>query len=367
VKILVPLAQFFPGGQTTHVLTLAKYLRRLGHDVTVIWTQPWGTMQVKAYDYRSTLARFGVEVLEARSGRAMALIQPFRWDVIHAHSTLDWPFALDASLRNNRPYVLTVHGLGCGAPKYRPYLERAARVIAVGSRVAASISELAPHVNIIENAIDTEVFRPETKNERPTVIFAGRLDPGRMPGLRALIAAVHDLQATMPVLFYVLSTKPRSATREAAGSGVIFTNWTDHPELYVNRAHVAVGSGRVIREGMAAGCACIVAGPRYGGLIIPEKLPGTGPHDFSGRSTALPGPTKALIARDLRRALAATTGAATSGAAGARDGPDLSTVMRDYALRHFNPWHFAKQTVRTYHGAQRTAGERMPPSSRRAT
>jgi len=130
MRVLIPLSQFFPGGQTTHVLRLAKYLRRSGHEVTVLHTRPSGRSQVMVTHYRRALALDGVEVLTAAKDGPSAALDPFRWDLIHAHSAIDWPLA--QARDNGCPYVLTVHGLGCDRSRFIPILQGASQVIAVG-------------------------------------------------------------------------------------------------------------------------------------------------------------------------------------------------------------------------------------------
>jgi glycosyltransferase involved in cell wall biosynthesis len=341
MRVLIPLSQFFPGGQTTHVLTLAKYLRRSGHEVTVLHTRPGGRSQVMVTHYRRALALDGVEVLTAAKDGPSAALDPFRWDVIHAHSTIDWPLAQVQARDNGCPYVLTVHGLGCDRSRFIPILQGASQVIAVGQRAAESVSPHTGELTVIENGIDTEVFQPQQRPERVCLTFAGRLDAPRLPGLRALLDAWRLLGLRSSASLYIVSNPPGEALRESAEHGVVFTSWTPRPDRYINRAWVVIGAGRVIREGMAARAMCLVLGPRYGGVVEPRLLPGAGPHDFSGRGLHLPVPSSRVIAHDIRGLLKTPP----------EERARLGRETRDYALRHFGAEVFAAKTTEVYRQA----------------
>ncbi len=341
MRVLIPLAQFFPGGQTTHVLTLAKYVRRCGHRVTLLHTMPRGRSQVKASDYRDALREAGVEVLTADGNGGVRCVSPFRWDVIHAHSTRDWGLAVTLASTYGCPCVLTVHGLGCDRPRYALSLKEATQVIAVGNRVAASVASQRPGTVVIENGVDVEVFAPEERSAIPTVVYLSRLDRARTPGLRTLVEVVGHLGREALMRLYVVTNRPGPGTCQAASHHVTFTGWMVHPEQYLNHAHVLVGAGRAVREGMAAGCACIVLGPRYGGVLDPTQLPESGPQDFSGRDLRLPEVDSMTLARDLRGLLTLSAAAQTA----------VIQAMRTHACRHFGAELMAMRTIRVYEEA----------------
>lgn len=163
MRILLLLARFFPAGQTTHVVDLARALGRLGHDVTLLNAIPTNYGQVHRAEHLQDLEAARVRVIVAPAAGIdpdsvlRGLPHP---EVVHAHSTLDFGLAASLSARLGVPYVLTAHGLGISGIVASQYLAGAATVIAVGRRVAGEVSTMTPRVVVIENGVDTERFRP---------------------------------------------------------------------------------------------------------------------------------------------------------------------------------------------------------------
>jgi starch synthase len=304
MHVVLLLKRFFAAGQTTHVVDLARSLSSAGHQVTLISTSSSASGQF-GQAYTRDLYAAGVSVALSEPG---APLPPgvSRPNIIHAHSSLDFGWAEDLSRRLRLPFVLTLHGLGITHLLAAGPLRRAAAVIAVGRRVAAEALTLTPKVVIIENAVDTHRFRPSEHEgatlgclpplhpptARPatpfTVLYAGRIDPERRQCFRDVAWAASLLADRRPVRLIVLAvTLPRLSVGHGGNHDELidFRGWQWDPSPVYREADVVAGSGRVIREGLASGRPCLLAGQAYSGIVFPRALDPT-KHDFSARGTS---------------------------------------------------------------------------------
>ncbi len=343
--MLLLLARFSAAGQTNHVVDLARALSRFGHEVTLVNTQAGQPGQIHGRHYSRVLRTGGVTVVE--SDLLAGLPEGFRAvpDLVHAHSTLDFARAEQLASRLGVPYVLTVHGLGASRQPYARSLARAGAVIAVGERVARDALTAAPNVTVIENGVDTEQFHPPEGcrgNGLFTVTFAGRIDPPRRHGFRQLTRGVVQLSVLYPVRLVVLAPSLPGAGRdlEAKLERIVdFRGWLPDPAPALREADVVVGTGRVVREGLASGRPSLILGRSYGGVVVPWVLDPSHGHDFSGRPDGWEESScdAARIASDL---------------AGLAGGPALARRLgeegRAYALAHLSLERMAELTVGVY-------------------
>ena len=369
MRVLLLLARFFAAGQTNHVVDLARALAAAGHQVTLVSTGPSGRGRSIRRAYTHDLRQAGVEVVSSdlEDGLPPGLPCP---DVIHAHSTLDFARAERLASRLHLPFVLTLHGLGATHLLAAGALARAAAVIAVGRRVAAEALTVTPRVVVIENGVDTRRFRPPGDDPaafdaeplpaasdpaaaaadslsppamgRPfTILYAGRIDPEKRRTFRDLAGAVSLLADHRPARLVVLAVALPALGLDL-GSGrrreeiIDFRGWRVDPAPIFREADVVAGSGRVIREGMASGRPCLLAGQLYGGIVFPGALDPAG-HDFSARGTHTHPAQVQRILADLTR-LATDQGLART----------LGRAGRAYALAHFGLERVVALTAEVY-------------------
>jgi len=362
MRVLLLLARFFAAGQTNHVVDLARALAAAGHQVTLVSTGPSGRGRSFRRAYTHDLRQAGVEVVSSdlEDGLPPGLPCP---DIIHAHSTLDFARAERLASRLHVPFVLTLHGLGATHLLAAGALARAAAVIAVGRRVAAEALTVTPRVVVIENGVDTRRFRPPGDDPaafdaeplsaasdppsppamgRPfTILYAGRIDPEKRRTFRDLAGAVSLLADHRPARLVVLAVALPALGLDL-GSGrkreeiIDFRGWRVDPAPIFREADVVAGSGRVIREGMASGHPCLLAGQLYGGIVFPGALDPAG-HDFSARGTHTHPAQVQRILADLTRLATDQSFARTLGRAG-----------RAYALAHLGLERAAARTAEVY-------------------
>ena len=348
-------AAFFTSGQTAHVVHLARGLRRQGHGVDLLVTHAGSALR-RARPYAQQLQAAGVRVLgiPRQPVAADRLELPRQhYDVVHVQSSWSFEHGRRLAARLNVPLVITCHGLGLNQPAYRPALEAAERLICVGPRIAESLRPFREKVVVIGNGADLDLFRPGVREREFTILYAGRVDRWKRPGVLALCQAVDRLPEE--VRFWVASNG-RLPCRRAQHLG-----WVTGVHRLMSRAHVVIGTGCAIREGMAAGAACLVLGREYHGIVTPEFLDSMAFPDFSGLGRDQGAPSPATIYRDLSLLY--------------RDGTLLQQLMefgRQYAERHFSLDAMVGATLDVYAdaiaaqqratGAERTA--RRPVAAR---
>lgn len=323
------LSRLFLSGQTTHVVSLARTLRRLGASVALVAA---GRIHPQAWHiYAPELSREGVDCVHLRT-RAEIPETARRWapDLLHCHSSDLLAAACDAGEALKVPVVYTCHGLGLRARLAD--LKRAAAIIAVGPRVQQELSRAGITASyLVGNGIDVEHFRPGRKERELAVAYVGRIDSSKRRGLLEL---AHAIGVVPRAHLFVAGNEGVSAPR------CTYLGWVRDVAPLLGRCHALFGTGRAIREGMAAGCVGFVLGQRYGGMVTPQAVrallarPGGFP-SFSGLEGSYP--DRRELARDLIRFW--------------QDEPArlrLAQWSREFACAHFSLAQVARQTVEIY-------------------
>lgn len=206
------------GGVTEHVRQLARHLRRLNIDVTIIAPSsrpdhdepnlvslgPVTPIRINGSVARTTLSPVVME-------EVAALLARRRFDIIHLHE----PFApmLPVSVLNasGSPNVGTFHASGRRSLVYavsrrlaRWLAKRLTERIAVSEAAAQFVRRyIGGEYTIIPNGVDTQVFRPDLplvdmwNDQRPNVLFVGRFGEPRK-GFPVLFDAWEDVRAERP-------------------------------------------------------------------------------------------------------------------------------------------------------------------------
>lgn len=314
------LSGFYFSGQTTHAVELAGALRAQGHSVSVFTR---GRAQLPAWAmYERTLTAAGVDARRfERRLEAVDAALAFGPDVVHCHSSTLLADALEIGRRAGAPVVFTAHGLGIR----RPELIRVDWVIAVGPRVEAEARRAGvERLSLIGNGVDLRRFAPRSKERSPLIAYVGRVDAAKRRGLAALVEATRRVGR----LHVAANERPQ-------GDGVVALGWIADVAPLLGRAHVVVGTGRAIREGMACGCVGVILGARYGGVVRPGSLRAGAFPSFSGDIGEEPHASR--IERDLVALFQN------------RDGLEaLARWSRRYAERHFSLERMARRVASVY-------------------
>lgn len=362
MNILILVRHLIPSGQTTHVVEIAKALSDRGLVTTLVTGGRSGNRRFPGpRGYLYDLEENGVRVVQARTpGELLRLTAKLRADVIHAHTPTDFQWAHVILQSEGTPYVVTCHGLGIDTDVYRDALGRASVILCAGPRIAASMKAFCHKTALFQNPIDLRRFHPEPGNGSIRIVYAGRFDSRKEKGLNALMKAVETnitgsglgggrLQSADPhassagrIEFMLAGTREIERFTGRWGKCV---GWCLRMDRLMNAADIVIGTGRTIREGMAAGNACLVLGWSYDGIVTPDMVSDTDFPDFSGQRHLPRPPDVQEIYEDLRRLVDAPTYL-----------KELQQFGRAYAELHFGIEKAVDQLISVYERAMSDTG-----------
>lgn len=298
---IVVMTRFYRNGQMTHVFDLCTELRRRGHEVLLVLSQLHDLI------YLQLIKRAGIpHILTAEPSRLQRRLQKWRPQLIHNHSAHTLAAAVELGRVLEIPTLTTVHYLD-----FEPVelLEKQNGVILI-SREMEEKFQLTASTYVVENGIVIPPAAPKTKRWRKQALFLAQVTPDKEDNFRLMAESL-----------------------AAWGWEVVSAGGFRHPQVqnlgWVNqvgpllkRANLVVGTGRAVREAMAAGCAAWVLGMYSDGLVTPENVEELKYANFSGRATQgafCPEQAAPLLAQpDPERFR------------------ELGIFGRSYALRHFS-------------------------------
>ncbi len=259
------------GGAETHILTLARELKRRGHHIHIV--SSGGVFESQLVSAQITHTTLPLDRKDIRSVLRSAreiwnIATEGRYDIVHAHGRIP---AFICGMLSKRggfpPFAVTAHGFYDPAPKNRFFTLWGRRTIAVSEDVKKFIVanyKLDPEsIDVITNGVDTDV-PPHQPSSRMRIVTASRLDGDTalcplllcelMPRLR------RDFPELDPTLTVIGGGEKLGAMREAArlanvqspGAVTVAGNVLDMPSMLA-RADIFVGSSRAALEAMASG------------------------------------------------------------------------------------------------------------------
>jgi glycosyltransferase involved in cell wall biosynthesis len=215
LRVMLVASRYFPyiGGLETHVYEVGRRLARAGVEVTVLTTDPSGTLPLVEEIEGAQVRR--VRAWPAKKDYYFApaiyeVITRGRWDIVHCQGchTLAPPLAMLAAWRAGIPYVATFHSggetsrvrqalRGVQWALLRPLLAHAERLIGV-SRFEADFFQQRLRLPVEKFVVipngaqhlpslpDTQ--RREERGDGPLIVSVGRLE--RYKGHQRVIAAL---------------------------------------------------------------------------------------------------------------------------------------------------------------------------------
>lgn len=315
------------GGAETHVISLARELRRLGHTVVVASAGgrlvPMLTEVGIPHAHVPMDSRSPVEMLRAY-WRLRRVIAEHRIGLVHAHARIPAWIASLVTRRSAVRLVTTYHGTYNAGFPWKYLTSFGQRTIAVSEDVRRHLVERlgspGGQVRVIPNGFDTRVFRPGL-DIAPLleefglsaggrhVVHASRLDGSFADVAAHMLAALPELDKRLPgVRLWILGDGNRGAevrrlTDEAnhtlgRTAAVATGARTDVPRFF-NLADVVVAVARTAVEGMACGRPVVIAGEGgYRGVLTPELIPDWFRANFTARVGGRP-LDPAEVARDI--------------------------------------------------------------------
>src|SRR5438270_3906279 len=213
LALVSPYDFAYPGGVTEHVAHLAEQFLARGHEVHIVAPSSDGEAEPSA-SIEAPVHRIGRVVSIPANGsvaritlslrsylQAKRLLQEEQFDLIHLHEPLMPALPLTVLRHSTAINIGTFHAYRntpltyfYGKPILRPFFRKLHGHIAVSSAAREFVGEYFPaDYHVIPNGIDFPNFYercaplPELADDRPTVLFVGRLE--KRKGLRFLLRA----------------------------------------------------------------------------------------------------------------------------------------------------------------------------------
>lgn len=267
MKIVVASSRFYPllGGTAVVASRIAKGMAEAGHEVTILTNTP-------ADEGEGTPFHRGVEIV-----RCASLTQNLKFIrssdlLVMVEMSMKW-WVLSQISRT--PHLVTHHTHPNLYGKKISFEIRLQRLMARFSRSTACSQMIArqwgPHVKVLPNPYDSEVFKNLGLARDIDFTFAGRFIPEK--GLHVLLDALGELKKNgAQFRFAILGSGPEQATVEekirhlGLEAGLVHLGRTSEAEVsqYFNRSkHVIVPSlwkepfGLIVIEAMACGAKTI--------------------------------------------------------------------------------------------------------------
>jgi phosphatidyl-myo-inositol alpha-mannosyltransferase len=323
IGIVCPYSLDVPGGVQGHVVDLARALRGLGHDVSVLAPAAEETElpefvtsagKALGVPYNGSVARvtFG-PVTYARARRWLA---EHSFDVLHLHEPTTFSVSVLALLAAEGPIVATFHTstersrtLHAFGGVLRPLMEKVTARIAVSATARrVQVEHLGGDATEIPNGVDVARFAhgPRLAFDGPTVGFVGRFSEPRK-GMAVLQEAVAGLGARLVVVGRGDPTAlPAGVQYLGAADDDVKAAMLRSVDVFCAPNLGGESFGMVLTEAMAAGAPVVASDLES----FRRVLGGAGVLVPTGSVPALRSALAALVADPARRAALSAAGRA---------------------------------------------------------
>ena len=301
MKILMATNGLDIGGAETHIVELAKELKRRGHEIVVVSNGGVYVEELEKAGIRHIKAPLNSRALKPMVRSYQILKQAIRAekpDVVHAHARI--PGFLCGLLHRgkNFAFVTTAHWVFASEGMVRYLTNWGTKTIAVSEDIKQYLKDSygvpGEDVFVTINGIDTRRFSPEVSGEGvkaefgipagvPVLSHVSRMDDSRALAARHLIDLAPALceQVEGLVLLLVgggdvleeLKVKAQAQNEKIGRQAILMTGARSDINSLVAAGDVFVGVSRAALEAMSAAKPTLVAGNEgYLGLFGPDKL-----------------------------------------------------------------------------------------------
>ena len=289
IALVTPYDYPYPGGVTQHIANLDRVFRRWGHEV---WVLAASSKDKDELDHNVIKVAGGVFPLHSSGSvarislsprvyrRVKTILREKSFDVIHLHEPLMPVLPLVVLRHSHAVNVGTFHayretshpGYEYGWHLLQPFFHRLDGRIAVSDAARDAVARYFPgDYVVIPNGIDYERYRaaaPRGNDERPTVLFFGRLE--KRKGFEYLFQAFARVRQAVPDARLVVAGAYRKEDKEpfvrearrAGIRGIRFVGYVDEEQkphyfrscdLFCAPSIGFESFGMVLLEAMAAG------------------------------------------------------------------------------------------------------------------
>lgn len=300
-NLMLSLMQLDIGGAETHVVELAKELKKRGYNIVVtsnggVYVQELESAGIKHYTV-PLQNKNPKNVLKAWK-MLRAIIEEEKIDLVHSHARIP-SFILGKLQKSMKfPFVTTAHWVFSTKYGLKYITDWGQRTVAVSEDIKTYLMENyhipAEHIYVTINGIDTEKFSPEldkipaeqklglSKTDN-TIVYVSRMDTDRSLVAHQLITAVEQLDKIIENLRLVIvgggndydavAGEAKAANEKLGREAIVLTGARTDINNLVAPAKLFVGVSRAALEAMAAEKPVIIAGNEgYIGLFSEDKL-----------------------------------------------------------------------------------------------
>ncbi len=301
INILLVLMQLVIGGAETHVVELAKELKRKGHNVIVASN---GGVYVKELDeagikhYSVPLHNKKPQNLIISGKRLKKIIEDEHIDLVHSHARIP-SFVLNRLYKKMKfPFVTTAHWVfntKYGLKYITPWGEK---VVAVSEDIKKYLMDnyKIPQndIRVTINGIDTDKFSPQTdvsdireefnvSEDENVIVYVSRLDESRSLVAKQLISTVPELCKNIEKLrvivvgggddFNNVETLAKATNKSVGFECITLTGPRTDINKFAALGKLFVGVSRAALEAMACEKPVVIAGNEgYIGLFDESLL-----------------------------------------------------------------------------------------------
>ncbi len=368
LNILLSLMKLDIGGAETHVVELAKELKRCGHNPIV--TSNGGAYVKELEDagikhYCVPLQNKNPFNMVKSSKLLKKIIIDEKIDIVHSHARIPSFILGKLHKRMHFPFVTTAHWVFTTKYGLKYITDWGEKTVAVSEDIKTYLMDNykipESDIRVTINGIDTERFSPKTdpsriknefdiKDDETLIVYVSRLDESRSLVAKQLIEAtpeIDKLAKNLRILvvgggddFSTVKSMAESVNEDLGRECITLTGpRTDINEL-VAPAALFVGVSRAALEAMAAEKPVIIAGNEgYIGLFDESKL-GVG-IDTNFCCRGCEQSSSELLIKDIRRFFTL----------GDDEQKKLSVFGRELIKREYSVSRMAEDTMKVYEWA----------------
>lgn len=314
LTVLLALMALDAGGAETHVISLAKQLKKRGINVIVASHGGRLTKNLNEYNIRHyTLPldrKSPISLVQSVRGLTR-IVKDNDVDIIHAHARIPAWISQWVTSFTGCPYITTSHGIYSTRWGMGFLTTWGEKIIAVSDDVREHLIKnfkVKPDkIYVIPNGIDLDKFNPETCSlavERELgitrhdhrIVYISRLAGARGEIALRLIESLPEIEKDFPRTklvvvgegdkFNAINNLANQYNLQAKEKKVLVTGARLDTNVLMNIADVSVGVGRVALESMAMKKPVIIAGEAgFMGVLTPDNFKEAKKHNFSGRGS----------------------------------------------------------------------------------
>ncbi|QUH26984.1 glycosyltransferase [Serpentinicella alkaliphila] len=287
IRVLMILDGMDVGGTETYVLTLSKYLVKMGANVVIAGRNGNLYGDFKKIGCPIYLLKKERESFEKQ---IRSIIESKNINIVHLHHPTSGLATLNLLGKIKIPSIFTIHGLYY--KHLMPHLKKCSKVISVSEPVKKYLLNHNVNSTLIPNGIDTMEFYPESnstlRNELNipldafVILYVSRLAWGKLIACKKLMHVCNELRkiTKRDVHLVVVGTGQNMNTVENLSKQICFSSNRKFIHLLGERLDLrncytgsdcVVGAGRVALEAMFCGKPVVAMGNHgYFGLVEPK-------------------------------------------------------------------------------------------------